>query len=311
MMKSSFSLFLVLPLVAFAHDSVDLELSVDEDTLSLKLNGSAGERWTIQRSEDLKTWINLDGGEAVEIPQSGVVETAVSAGDVKESYFQAVSAEPGSSLPLVYQLFDDSLEVYQDGDFIVIETTNVPNHPSPYFSNSDSRYEAYNGTNPNFRINPNSIETQTMVYRIPVNPTEASNKTNTRLGSIGIAVNGVAFFNQYAGPNNQPLTFEVDSFDQYNGHPQNSGVYHYHFEPIYLTGNNGRGSLVGVLLDGFPVYGPEENGEILTSEDLDDYHGHFGPTPEHPEGIYHYHFTDDLPYLNGGQYFGTPGTQTN
>ncbi|MCB1120525.1 MAG: YHYH protein [Verrucomicrobiae bacterium] len=203
------------------------------------------------------------------------------------------------------------MEIYRDGDYVVIESSNLPDHPSPYFSIDNSQYEAYNGSNGSYRKNPNSIEEQAFVYRIPVNPREAANKSNTNLGSIGISVNGVAFFNQYAGPNNQPLTFEVNSFDQYNGHPQNTGVYHYHFEPIYLSSKYGKGAFLGVLLDGFPVYGPEENGVTLTSANLDDYHGHFGPTPEYPEGIYHYHFTEDGPYLNGGQFFGTPGTQTN
>ena len=31
---------------------------------------------------------------------------------------------------------------------------------------------------------------------------------------------------------------------------------------------------VGVLLDGFPIYGPEENGNELKSSDLDNHHGH-------------------------------------
>ena len=150
-----------------------------------------------------------------------------------------------------------------------------------------------------------------MTYRIPLNPTEASNKEATPLGSIGIALNGVAIFNQYAGPNNQALTNEINSFDQYLGHPQQSGQYHYHIEPVYLTENYGKDALVGFLLDGFPVYGPEENNQTITNNDLDEYHGHFGVTDDYPEGIYHYHITDEDPYINGNGFFGVAGTVSN
>ena len=65
-----------------------------------------------------------------------------------------------------------------------------------------------------------------------------------------------------------------------------------------------------MLLDGFPVYGPEENGMEITNADLDEFHGHFGPTKQFPTGIYHYHFTDEDPYLNGSGYYGEKGWVT-
>lgn len=65
---------------------------------------------------------------------------------------------------------------------------------------------------------------------------------------------------------------------------------------------------MGFLLDGFPVYGPEENGKAIISSDLDAYHGHTHATADYPAGIYHYHFTADAPYLNGSGYYGTSGT---
>ena len=120
----------------------------------------------------------------------------------------------------------------------------------------------------------------------------------------------MVFFNQYAGPN-QPLTNEINSFDQYLGHPQNSGQYHYHIEPKFLTDSFGEDAFLGLLSDGFPVYGPVENDKTITNADLDDYHGHTGVTPDFPDGIYHYHITNEDPYLNGSAYYGTPGNITN
>ncbi len=209
--------------------------------------------------------------------------------------------------PAVFDLFNEDVNVYVEGDQVVLETTNIPDHRSPYFGTGDSNYEAYNGSNPNFQLNPNRIEEQDLVIRIPLIPSPAANNQNTQLGPIGISVNGIVIYNQFAGPN-QPLTNEIDTFDQYNGHPQQSGQYHYHIEPLWLTANNGPESLIGFLLDGYPVYGPEENGQLVVGSDLDEFHGHSHATAEYPNGVYHYHITSDDPYINGGQYYGTPGS---
>ncbi len=216
-------------------------------------------------------------------------------------------ADDLASLPAAFSHFSDEVEVYRDGDWVVIQSTGIPDHASPYFGNGDSRYEAYNGSNAAFRLNPNSIAEQQFTLRIPLAPSKAASHQATPLGTIGLAVNGVAIFNQYAGPD-QPLTNEINSFDQYNGHPQRTGVYHYHIEPLALTAARGRDALIGFLLDGFPVYGPEENGVEVSNADLDEFHGHFGPTADYPDGIYHYHITDEDPYINGSGFYGEPGS---
>lgn len=148
-----------------------------------------------------------------------------------------------------------------------------------------------------------------MTFRLPKNPMEDGQHQATPMGPIGVSLNGVPFYNQYAA-GGAPLTGEINSFDHYNGHPQNTGQYHYHIEPLHLTASYGKDALIGFLNDGFPVYGPEENGRVVTNDDLDDYHGHFGPTAEYPEGIYHYHITGEDPYLNGAGFYGVPGTVT-
>lgn len=211
-------------------------------------------------------------------------------------------------LPAVFEKFTDNVNVYVDGIYIVIETDNIPNHGSPYFNTTDPRYEEYNGSNANFQLNPNKIAVQSITFRIPYEPVESTNHPATPLGPIGISLNGVVFYNQYAGPNNQPLTSEIDSFDQYLGHPQQVGQYHYHQEPTFLTTTLGNNVLLGWLLDGFPVYGPYENGVPVTASFLDDYHGHNHATADYPLGTYHYHITAEDPYINGSGFFGVPGT---
>lgn len=217
-----------------------------------------------------------------------------------------------TEVPAVYAKIYGATSISSDGTYVTIKTDGVPDHKSSYYASSNVLYEAYSGTTfggNTFKKNPNSISTQTFTFKIPQNPKVATNHAATPLGVIGVALNGVALYNQYAGPNNQELTSEIASFDKYYGHPQQTGQYHYHVEPLYLTTvKSTKSGLMGFLLDGFPVYGPEENGKAIISSDLDAYHGHAHATADYPAGIYHYHFTADAPYLNGSGYYGTSGT---
>jgi hypothetical protein len=215
-----------------------------------------------------------------------------------------------ASIPDVYKKIYGASDMYVEGDYIVIKSTSLPDHKSPYYQGTQwagTKYEAYNGSNPNYVTNPNRIAQANLVFKIPLNPKVATNHQATALGPMGISLNGVPLFNQYAA-GNAPLINEINSFDQYNGHPQQQGQYHYHLEPLYLTAQKGKSSLLGFLLDGFPVYGPQENGATIVSSNLDVYHGHFGVTTDYPAGIYHYHTTVDAPYINGNGFYGTPGT---
>ena len=208
--------------------------------------------------------------------------------------------------------------IYQDNNWVYINVNSLPDHGSPYYEGTqweESLYLPYDGSNPfvsNFILNPNRISLQNILFKIPRNPEQSSSINPTQMGPIGVALNGIPFYNQY-GAGGNPLDQEINSFDQYNGHPApgtSGGRYHYHMEPFWLTDNYGRDALIGFLLDGYPIYGPEENGLDLISSDLDEFHGHFHENQDFPNGIYHYHITADAPYLNGVGYYGLPGTVT-
>jgi len=216
-----------------------------------------------------------------------------------------------ATVPEVYKKIYGATSITSDGTYITIKTSGAPDYKSVYYPAGNSLYEAFSGTTfggNTFSKNPNHIETQNYIFKIPANPQIASSHSATPLGPIGVSLNGVAFFNQYAGPN-QPLTNEVVSFDKYWGHPSPTFEYHYHVEPLYLTTVKAtKSSLLGFLLDGFPVYGPDENGSTVTNAMLDAYHGHTSVTADYPNGIYHYHITNTDPYINGSGFYGTPGT---
>ena len=214
-----------------------------------------------------------------------------------------------TSLELFKKIYG-ATEVYIEGSYAIIKTNGLPDHKSPYYKDTQwasTQYEVYNGTNTKFGLNPNRIIAQSLVFKIPISPVKATKSSATPGGPIGVSLNGVPFFNQYAAMN-APLTDEINGFDQYGGHPQQQGQYHYHIEPTYLTAKKGKDALLGFLLDGFPVYGPLEKGKTVTNADLDAYHGHLHATTDYPTGIYHYHITDADPYLNGNGFYGTAGT---
>ena len=64
-----------------------------------------------------------------------------------------------------------------------------------------------------------------------------------------------------------------------------------------ITGNQPGGEFDGIFVEDFEY--------VSGSGDLDECSGHFGVTPEFPEGIYHYVLTEDFPFVPRA-YRGTP-----
>jgi hypothetical protein len=211
----------------------------------------------------------------------------------------ATPAPSASSLPAMYGHFYGA-NVSLEGGNVVLRATSVPDHPSPYFGAGHALYEAPHA---GMQVNPNRIASQNLVFRVPASPTIAGG-ADTPMGPMGVAINGVALFNQYAA-GRSPLDMEIPSFDRYNGHPQQQGQYHYHLEPLFLTAQ-GSSRLIGVLLDGFPVYGTRDQDGSAPSG-LDVCNGHVAPTADFPQGIYHYHTVSAPPYI-AGCFRGNAGT---
>ena len=251
--------------------------------------------------EVVGTWhsIPINGGKVsdVSLPIGGQAEV------------NAYTLPGAGDLPPGFERFSNNVDVYLDGGFVVLRTNDVPDHPSPYFGEGDAGYVAPHA---GMVVNPNRIAEQNYVFRIPLRPTFSASPIQTNLDAIGIAVNGVVLFNQYAGRTFTgewvALEREIETFDIYNGHPAQRGNYHYHLEPVFLTQRDNT-ALVGWALDGFPIYGPN-NPDGTRPADLDASNGEFGSTPDYPEGIYHYHITDTDPFILGS-YRGIPGTVTN
>jgi hypothetical protein len=209
-----------------------------------------------------------------------------------------------------------------------ITTLDMPDHKTPFYGIGHNKYEAYSGDNPGFStkiiLNGTTfdpvVQQQYITFVLPRYPEVASAHTPTSAGPIGIARNGVVFFGQEESEEYAIGDKEMNNVDQHLGHPTAiGGLYHYHFEPKYLTANYGLMGFMGFLLDGFPVYGPYENGEMVKQSALDNHNGHVGSTVDYPnDKIYHYHvitassakpstLKQSAPYINGGKYYGTRG----
>jgi hypothetical protein len=148
-------------------------------------------------------------------------------------------------------------------------------------------------------------------YTATVNicPAKAAATTSTNLGPIGYITSGEYLYNAYettltpALGDNVSYTFIVGTIsytasfiDKCNSHPTplTSGyTWHYHGVPLCVTAAadaaSGPSHIIGIALDGFPVYGSRDiSGNLITTAQLDACNGITSPTPEFPTGAYHY-----------------------
>lgn len=206
----------------------------------------------------------------------------------------------------------DAVTVSFDGNEITIESNGVPNHTSPYWEETHPLH-----IDPVVAVaqTPGRInDTRSYSLTIPNTPELAANGTVTGLGAIGIAVSGVPIFNDTEGPNNPLEEMIAETLDYAGAHNGPSG-YHYHIESFDVPENtllsHNDEKLVGIMSDGFLLYGRKEaDGSYPT--DLDDSGGHFGTTlHSNGEEIYHYHIINEYYFGNvvvlfGGELKGTP-----
>ena len=142
---------------------------------------------------------------------------------------------------------------------------------------------------------------------INICPTKAASTTAAGLGAIGYLISGTAMFNPFemdastaAVGDNGSYTFTDSSgtsqtayfLDQCNSH-SNGSTWHAHGNPNCVTSqvdtSTGPSHIIGVALDGFPVYGGRDiDGNLISVSQLDACNGITSATPEFPNGAYHY-----------------------
>jgi hypothetical protein len=205
---------------------------------------------------------------------------------------------------------EDETTIYLSGTNVVIETTGLPNHTTPYWSESHPLYVAPTATTV-ADMTPTRIDTSgrdlTGSLTVSTAATKANSTTSTSLGAIGIAVSGAYIYNDQEG--NGPLGDAAKSLDN-NGAHIGPSQYHYHLEPLAFT--NDDENLVGIISDGFFLYGRKCNSTGTYPTGLDASGGHTSATQHTVAEEYHYHIINDLYSTTGrylafaGPYQGTP-----
>jgi hypothetical protein len=181
--------------------------------------------------------------------------------------------------------FGSNVRVETTAESYVVHGDGIPDHPTAKFPNA---------------TNPNSIKKQDYTFYLPRQPRKADKPTPLPMGPIGVALNGIPFYNPYTAEGKDAVSgLYAEVFDSCCGHPDQMGRYHYHKYPVCLKtpfhdGPGKHSPLLGYAFDGYGIYGPQgENGKPPT--DLDSCNGH-------EDGVrgYHYHVSTTFPYILGG-----------
>jgi YHYH protein len=187
-------------------------------------------------------------------------------------------------------------QMSRQGNQRIFSTNDLPNHPTGQYPivPTDDAYL--------YDRNPSRIAMQAMQVVLTADPKLAAQPSCTP-GAVGVLLTGAVLFNALDAPGRDAVAHE--SQDSCQGHPQRSGVYHYHSATPCLpdqTTADGHSMLLGYILDGFGIYGRRgEGGKILTSANLDACHGHTHAIAWNGQRVsmYHYHATWDFPYTVG------------
>lgn len=203
---------------------------------------------------------------------------------------------------------------FSDGN-LIIQANGLPNHTSNYWSTTAALYDANDPCMTSSMPTPHVIEDVAMDYTLTVSATPglASSSTSTGLGAIGIAISGAPIYNEQEG-NNQPLDATMaTTLDCAGAHGGPTG-YHYHVESRadgYISFDDEK--LVGIMMDGFLIYGRKCSSAGGYPSDLDESGGHTSSTQHSSEDFYHYHIINsplvsDYYAIFGEDLKGTPGS---
>jgi hypothetical protein len=150
------------------------------------------------------------------------------------------------------------------GNSRMIMTNDLPiNHPTDSFpiSKSDPAYP--------YDHNPNHIAAQSTMWNLPATPTAASSPGCTTGGPVGILNDGVFLFNALDGENRDAGAHEV--LDSWQGHPDQSSMYHHHTVPTYMISAASPKSSSGLVVEDSVLHTPSRaNGMSIKPGGLPD-----------------------------------------
>lgn len=192
----------------------------------------------------------------------------------------------------------DNVTIVFDNGVMAITTHGVPNHPTGRFPEQSFG-------------NPSYIQDAKATYYFPLTPrenpshfvTDQNNQNGAlHMGPIGLAVNGVVFFNPFDAGSQDASNL----MDKCCGHPNPDNQYHYHKYPICVNSpwadeGQAHSPLLGWAFDGYPLYGPYETADAMAKDAKGDRALNAFNMHQDAERGWHYHVTPgQFPYLIGG-----------
>jgi hypothetical protein len=183
----------------------------------------------------------------------------------------------------------------------------LPNHELlPEYAVPNPGVVVPDETNSHIESAEDAIKKVPYDFTLTTRPRKADEKTVIKTGPVGLMISGAMTYNPYEGDgetvaaaSNFTLTNadgdEVPFVDPCFGHPapRPLSAYHYHALSKCVTRQvdrkNKPSRITGIAFDGFPIYGNRGmDGKKIDPADLDRCNGIKSPTPEFPDGIYHY-----------------------
>jgi hypothetical protein len=263
-------------------------------------------------------WIDCSGGGG----SSATVASATTSGSTSASPSPAASASAttsayvGAYKSAAWQSSAVTVKVSGSCSLTLTTTGVPPYHNAYYLAPVSTEYPTavavtpVSGTEMSvIPYTPSAITSATVTLNTC--PTKASSATSTNMGPIGYLISGEAIYNPYEGngeeipalSDNVSYTFTANGvsqtasfIDACSSHPTPLTVgytWHHHGNPTCLAaqidGTSGPSHLLGIALDGYPIYGGRDiNGNVVSATQLDACNGITSPTPEFPNGAYHY-----------------------
>ncbi|HEV3271658.1 MAG TPA: YHYH protein [Candidatus Methylacidiphilales bacterium] len=213
------------------------------------------------------------------------------------AWLRAGYLDERSSLVTEDKFVPDNVVITFKGDgFLTMITKGLPNHPTAKF--------------PGF--NPNHIQEKPRTYRLPLEPVlnpdavavnDSDRNDALPMGPIGVAINGVVFFN----PFDAGMQDASNIMDYCCGHPSPDSQYHYHKYPIcvntpFVDKGDGPSEVIGFAFDGLPIYGPYQEAGIMAKDSTTNPLNAFNACYDPVRG-WHYHVTPGkFPYIIGGYF---------
>jgi hypothetical protein len=197
---------------------------------------------------------------------------------------------------------DNVVLIFKGDGFLTVKAKNLPNHPTAKFPDTYGT-QGYN---------PSYIQELDKTYRLPLEPVidpeakavdEHDSNHALPMGAIGIAVNGVVFYN----PFDAGMQDASSLMDRCCGHPSPDNRYHYHKYPVcvntpFVDKGDAPSEVIGFAFDGLPVYGPYQSAGVMAKDSTTNPLNAFNACYDEVRG-WHYHVTPGkFPYIIGGYF---------